>query len=217
VYPPGNPHHVYEYEPEEFEQALSKRFAHVTLHRQTAWLASAILADPEFAAEGSEETIAPRTVKTEPREAGRETFTIALASQAEMPSPQSLVMLGDTFEVSWWESQVRGAGSEAREAAAQAIGEREAARRELASLQQALKSAQRSSLTSAQKLLAAEEKLAQATARVFALEAAHADLIERQRELQARIVRADEVLEAVKSSWSWRLTAPLRRLRPGRR
>ena len=34
VYPPGNPHHVHEYEPEEFEQALAKRFAHVLLHRQ---------------------------------------------------------------------------------------------------------------------------------------------------------------------------------------
>jgi 2-polyprenyl-3-methyl-5-hydroxy-6-metoxy-1,4-benzoquinol methylase len=49
VYPPGNPHHLHEYEPQEFAEVLGKHFSHVELHRQTAWLGSAILSDAESA------------------------------------------------------------------------------------------------------------------------------------------------------------------------
>ena len=157
MYPPGNPHHVHEYEPEEFEQALAERFAHVLLHRQTPWLASTILSDAEFAASGSDESFSLRTVKTEPKEPGEETFTIAVAARKEIPSPQSLLTLGEPFEVRWWREQV-----EAHELANRAHEEEIAAlRQELMAASREAASAQESRRRSAQSLLTVEESLAQ--------------------------------------------------------
>lgn len=72
--------------------------------------------------------------------------------------------------------------------------------------QQQAASAQANSLNSAQRLLAVEENLAQSKARIFALE-------EAIDELQPKLERADRVMAAMKSSISWRITAPLRALK----
>jgi O-antigen biosynthesis protein len=213
VYPAGNPHHIYEYEPDEFARTLATRFSHIALRRQTAWLASAVLTDDEFTAAVGEEPLTARTIKSDAKDLGQETFTIALASHAPAESPQSLVMLGDAFEVQWWASQVRDASSEARDAADRAVARRDAALREVAALRHQLRAAHDSSLASSQKLLAVEEELAQRKARVVALETAYTEREQELVELVERVSRADRVLAAMQSSWSWKVTAPLRILK----
>ena len=220
MYPPGNPYHLHEYTPDEFEQVLSERFSHVELHRQAAWLTSAILPDAEFAACGPSESFSPRTVKLEGDGAREEMFTVALASGAQLSSPRSLLALGDPFEVRWWQEQVdaarelgKGEGAEEARALREQItnGQREAA-----TLRQMANVAEHSRRRSAQRVLEVEDILAQSSARIFALDEA---LVEREQligELQHRIDRADRVMAALKASLSWRITAPLRALKPRR-
>lgn len=66
------------------------------------------------------------------------------------------------------------------------------------------------SINSARKLLDTEEVLAQSKARIFALE-------ERVDELHPKLERAQEVMAAMQASLSWRMTAPLRALKPRKR
>src|SRR5436190_6144262 len=51
VYVPGNPHHVFEYTPDELRDALAERFENVALWRQHDWIASAMLGDDALAAD----------------------------------------------------------------------------------------------------------------------------------------------------------------------
>lgn len=67
-------------------------------------------------------------------------------------------------------------------------------------------SAREQSLLSARGLLEVEETLAQARARVFALE-------EAVGELQPQLQRAEQMMAAMRASVSWRITAPLRALK----
>ncbi len=181
VYPSGNPYHIHEYEPEEFAQALGERFPHVALHRQAAWLTSAILSDSEFAT--ASESFSSRTIKAEPKKPGEEIFTVALAARRKMPPPQALLSLGEPFEVRWWQEQVQAAGAKGHELASlelqraiaarkQATAAREEALRQSAVLRQEATTARESSLISAKRLLEIEENLAKSKARIFALEEA---------------------------------------------
>jgi SAM-dependent methyltransferase len=214
VYPPGNPYHLHEYEPQEFEEALAKRFSHVELHRQSAWLASTILSDEEFSVERVDAIQRFKAVTTEAKEPGDETFTVALASRHEIPPVESLLTLGERFEVLWWEDQVQKAHAtgletahQARDREATALREEAfAAEREAATLRQAIAGARESNRRSAQRVVEVEEVLAKLNARIFALE----EVVD---EIQPRLERADLVMSAIKASVSWRITAPLRALR----
>jgi SAM-dependent methyltransferase len=97
VYPPGNPHHHHEYLPEELEAALGERLANVRLFRQHDWLASAVLDDAAFAAEGDVPRLAAS--KAVGREPGTELYTVALASDGRLPSPRGLGVLTQTLEL----------------------------------------------------------------------------------------------------------------------
>jgi SAM-dependent methyltransferase len=66
--------------------------------------------------------------------------------------------------------------------------------------------AREQSLASAGRLLEVEETMAQARARIFALEEAIG-------ELQPRLQRSEQIMAAMKSSISWKLTSPLRALK----
>jgi ubiquinone/menaquinone biosynthesis C-methylase UbiE len=203
VYPQGNPYHLHEYEPDEFAQALGKRFSHVDLHRQTAWLASAIFSSDEFAADRSDGSIPTRTVKMESRDPGEETFTVALAARRSIPGVESLLTLGEPFEVRWWQERIDDGrkSAEALAASAEALAAR---------TRQQAASAEARSLNSAKRLLEVEEVLAQANARVFALEQ---ELETRGKELHEQVARAERVMIGMKESVSWRITAPLRALK----
>lgn len=66
--------------------------------------------------------------------------------------------------------------------------------------------AKEQSLASARRLLEVEDAMAQARARIFALEEAIG-------ELQPRLQRTEQIMAAMKSSISWKLTSPLRALK----
>jgi DNA repair exonuclease SbcCD ATPase subunit len=70
---------------------------------------------------------------------------------------------------------------------------------------------------SARKLLAVEETLAQAKARIFALEERVDEMQELADDTQAKVERTQGVMTAMQASLSWRITAPLRALKPGKR
>ena len=164
VYPPGNPHHIREYTASELGDSLARRFTNVRLLRQHAWQSSAILAEEELAAADSE--LSARLSKTSGIEPGSETFTVGLASEAELPEVANEVVLGPQVDQRALAEAAAAAAEQAR-----VLHERGAQLHE-----------------ARQQLIEAERKLAELPA----------------------LYGARTELEAIKSSPSWRLTAPLR-------
>ena len=121
VYPPGNPHHKHEFLPDELADALSGRFEHVRLVRQQDWLGSGILDDLVFALDGERafDAVVRKAVRGAP---GEELYTLALASDAELPETAPYVVLTETAEAKWWQLQVDRARDE-RDAIEQTLGE----------------------------------------------------------------------------------------------
>jgi SAM-dependent methyltransferase len=121
VYPPGNPHHKHEFLPDELADALSARFGQVRLVRQQDWLGSGVLDDLVFAldGEGAFEAVVRKAVRGAP---GEELYTLALASDAELPETAPYVVLTETAEAKWWQLQIDRARDE-RDAIEQTLGE----------------------------------------------------------------------------------------------
>ncbi len=223
VYPPGNPHHVHEFVPDELERALGEQFANVRLYRQSPWLASTILDTEQAMQAGREHPLRPTVVKLAAIQPGEEMFTVALASDAELPPADAIALMGKPFELRWWHEQLNSARGDARDARADVLSVREDARRlselelvaarEAATLRQATATAREKELASARRVLEVEALLADAQARVAALEEADDARRRQLAQLQERIERADRVHAAMRASLSWRLTAPLRALK----
>lgn len=99
VYIQGNPHHRHEYVPDELESELRTRFEHVRLVRQHDWFAAAIFENAAFEA-GDGTTVDNAAVrKIAPSEPGVETYTLALASNAPLPTPPPVVVLTQDVEI----------------------------------------------------------------------------------------------------------------------
>lgn len=212
VYPGGNPHHLHEYSADEFAAALAGRFSNVTLFRQSAWLATSI--EPAGGSdEPWEEARSTRTfmvTSQKPDDTSATPFVIALAGDGALPSADApLVLLGDPFEVTWWQDQFN------------------AALRRADAAEQQTEAAQRHGRESAARLLEVESEVAAVSAKAFTY---HEELEARQElieELRAEVVEArdgrgrfeaeklsaDAVLASMRSSVSWRITAPLRALK----
>jgi SAM-dependent methyltransferase len=94
----------------------------------------------------------------------------------------------------------------ARDELSEARKEAVALHRTTTAAQQQAATARDQSLRSARQLLEVEESLAQAKSRIFALE-------EAIDELRPQIERAEGVMAGMRSSISWRITAPLRALK----
>jgi 2-polyprenyl-3-methyl-5-hydroxy-6-metoxy-1,4-benzoquinol methylase len=228
VYPPGNPHHLHEFVPEELDRALAEQFANVRLYRQSPWLTSAILDTEQAQRVGREHPLHPTVMKLAAVEPGEEMYTVALASDAELPPADAVALMGKPFELRWWHDQLTSARREARTAQehltsargdVERLSELElVASHEAATLREATTRARENELASAHRLLEVETLLANAQARVAALEESN-DARERGiAELHERLDRAGRVQAAMQSSLSWRLTAPLRAVkRRGRR
>ena len=169
VYPPGNPHHVHEFVPSELEEALREQFANVCLYRQSPWLASAILDDEQSRQTGAEHPLHPTVVKLASVDAGGEMYTVALASDSELPEGKAIALMGEPLELRWWQGQV-----EQLDAAGKAQTEQfHNAAREAATLSQELAVARQHELLSARRVLEVEALLADAQARVEALQEAY--------------------------------------------
>jgi SAM-dependent methyltransferase len=104
VYPPGNPHHKHEFLPDELAHALESRFAHVRLVRQHDWLGSGVLEDDVFGSEGEpSEAVVRKAVGNVP---GEELYTLALATDAELPSTEPYFVLTSTADAKWWQEKL---------------------------------------------------------------------------------------------------------------
>lgn len=192
VYLPGNPHHVRELAPRELEAELSKRFRSVALRRQHSWAASGVFDDETFRVSGFEVIEGAELRKARGAEPGRETYTLALASDGELPAGRaSLCLTADVDIRAWAEGMDRVARleDEAYEAAGARIGaETKSLRREVGELRL--------------QLSAGEAEIA----RYIGIEDELTDLhaVMKQHETVC------SEYEAVINSTSWRVTRPLR-------
>jgi len=98
VYPAGNPHHMYELTFEELEQSLRSRFRNVAMYRQQTHLAALVSDDRGYAARDPDTEVPARLYKTAGGEPGDELYTVGLAGDDELPSVDSAVSLGGTFD-----------------------------------------------------------------------------------------------------------------------
>ena len=201
TYPPGNEFHVHEYTPDELDEELSKHFATVRRYRQDAWLGSTLRATGDTPAE-----MPMRTLGEGPAE---ELFTVAAASNGTPPELAPAALLGDPFQVKWWAEQLSNLRADAAAAGA-AIADAQTRAGEL----------RRLASTAVVDAEHAQGRLATIGARLIDVEQQNALLLEEVEDQKARVERererveqAEAVIHALQSSPSWRLTAPLRRLK----
>ena len=118
TFSPSQPHPLQEYTPGELRTALGRRFAHVRLYSQHAHLASVVAGDEVLAAESG---YAPMPAEVRGLSAApAELYTVAAASDAELPVLDDIVTVGGVFEVRqllesmWaWEDQALAAEADA--------------------------------------------------------------------------------------------------------
>ena len=199
VYTPGNPHHRYEFVPEELKDTLRKRFANVRLYRQADWITSAILDDELHGFEGEKPLRDVELRKSVAAELGDELYTLALAGNAALPEPPPSAVLGSVAEI----KAVAEASRELARRAALAEHEAVEVHRELAALRN--------------RLLALETELArarQAVARQSAdLDAAEATMRELETATRAELEEAHRAIHEMQATRTWRLATSFWRLR----
>jgi 2-polyprenyl-3-methyl-5-hydroxy-6-metoxy-1,4-benzoquinol methylase len=197
-YVPGNPHHRYEFLPDELKAALERRFERVRLLRQHDWLASAILEDGAFAGFGDAPIEGLDVRKLVGHEPGAETYTLALASDHELPASLMPLTLTHAMELREWMEHFHGQDRILREQAGELrrLQTVDRERREL-----------RLRLEQAENDLAGIPDLEIAARRAEGLE----QRLESLEGVQQRLEGVNQALEDVMGSPSWRITAPLRK------
>lgn len=194
TYPTGNEFHVHEFTPGELDEELHRHFANVRRYRQDAWLGSTLRPAGDALGEMPLRTLGEGT--------DEELFTLAAASDGTPPELAPAALLGDPFQVSWWVDHLATARAEKDEA----LGENAELRRIAA----------RATLDAEQ----VEGRLTALGARLIEVEQQNALLLEEVEDQKARVERERErvehgeaVIRALEESPSWRMTAPLRRLK----
>lgn len=190
VYAPGNPFHLRELTPNELEAELSQRFARVVLRRQHTWVASGIFDDEAFQTGDNGRVAAGQVLKAYPNEPGEETYTLALASDAEVPPDSGVIDLSSDIDLREWGERLTLADHAIEVVPSDAGLDRDA---EIRRLQE--------------ELSGLREQLARSEAEI----ARYVDLSEKLQQAQAAL--ADYMPSAViVNSRSWKMTSPLRKL-----
>ena len=102
VYQPGNPHHLHEFAPAELVAELAARLGHVRLLRQQDYIVSAVLSDATTERGGGAAVPNLAVHKLAADSPGREIYTIAMASDAELPELRELAAMTGTLELREW-------------------------------------------------------------------------------------------------------------------
>jgi SAM-dependent methyltransferase len=212
VYQEGNPHHTHEYTPDELRAALEDRFANVRLRRQQAWLLSMVCDDETLG-----ETDPARPLGVEVRKVaaapGRETFTLALASAAQLPDDPAVAIVTDVGELDAWRSRVRSAEAHlerARRLTVEATAGYESAHASYTSAHAAyiaIHTAYENALTA---LEVSRQEQARSEERLKATSLIAEELTSRDASLAAELSTLRVSLATLRTSRSWRVTAPLR-------
>jgi len=106
VYPPGNPHHVREFDPEALEDALGRRFAHVSLLRQQSFLASLVAGSASAGKANRTEAQETDVFKLAAVRDGQQLYTVALASDAAVPRLRPAAVLASAVELRFWHERL---------------------------------------------------------------------------------------------------------------
>lgn len=211
TYPPGNPHHIHEYLPEELRSELQVRFSEVQLHRQHTWISSGILDDERFAA-GDETRLDAETYKLADNQPGKELYTVALASVGTLPASatEPVMELSAPVELRRWD-QLWHEQDDTLHQQNDLLQERESLIREhVTDLERNSHELWllREQLASAERELARVPEL---EARTQELTSLNEELIELTDELDTLRELRDAYQIVVHSS-SWKITRPLRRV-----
>lgn len=102
VYLQGNPHHTREYTPAELQDALGRRFGNVALAAQHPWLASLICSRDDLGSSAVERPMDALLFKIAQLALDRETFSLALASDAPLPATGALATITTPDELDAW-------------------------------------------------------------------------------------------------------------------
>jgi hypothetical protein len=136
-------------------------------------------------------------------------YTVAIASDGELPATEPLVVTGSPFEVDWWQKRLERADARmGTDAAALHAAVERAEERAL--------EAERERAVAASERLAAADALAEARARLLELERTVAiATVERHQlgEARAKLEFCEALIDEMSSSASWKLTRPLRALK----
>jgi SAM-dependent methyltransferase len=112
VYPAGNPFHVHEYEAGELEAALRRRFDHVRADRQHTQAATLLVDDRTMAEFNVARPLDLDVRKVEGVPPGKELYTVVSASDAALPPPPRLAVVGEALDFRSLLEELRAAGGE---------------------------------------------------------------------------------------------------------
>jgi len=229
VYEAGNPHHTHEFTPPELRATLERRFAHVQLVRQHAWLTALICDDQTLAGSDLAELVECEARKVTGLTPGSEKFTLAIASDAGLVQTAALALLGGLGELDDWQKRARSAEAQVERSHDQAVeasrayasiqsshealaASNDGLQRALAARDQALEAKDRQISRQERHLNRTSTLLAERNAALDIVETELAEERHRLEELEQRLRTAHEAITGVTGSISWRSTAPLRAL-----
>jgi 2-polyprenyl-3-methyl-5-hydroxy-6-metoxy-1,4-benzoquinol methylase len=209
AYMPGNPHHQYEFVPEEFAETLRKRFANIRLYRQADWITSAVLDDGLHGFEGEKPLREVQLRKSVAAEAGDELYTLALAANGAIPESPASAVLGSATEIKAVAEEGERLERDRRELTRRtALADHEDAEvhRELAELRNRLFALET-------ELARAHQQISRYSADLDAEELNVHELEETQRQVRAEFEKAHQAIHEMQETKAWRLATSFRNLR----
>lgn len=106
VYPPGNPHHVREFRPQELQSALRRRFAQVILLSQQSFLASLVAPISSAAVGNRTEAEQSDLFKLAGVRSDQQRYTIAIACDTRVPDVRPAAVFGEALELRFWHKKL---------------------------------------------------------------------------------------------------------------
>jgi 2-polyprenyl-3-methyl-5-hydroxy-6-metoxy-1,4-benzoquinol methylase len=210
VYPAGNPHHVHEFHRRELAETLGTRFEHIRVVRQHAWLASSLVDDDQLEAEDGF-VVRARSALADAE--GKELYSVALASEHELPQVPPQLVLTDTTDLKWWQDRLADLQDDLR-----------ASRRRAAEAEEDSRVERTKAREAAAQLVSTERDLAQQLERRAVVESELADSRDELRQREAELEERSRQVTEVQATRVWRIAGRYWRvrdrtkklLRPGR-